>query len=291
MKILDTPRSRKLGQAVAYQSRYGLCLRTHVIPKRTVTEARERMWGFMGYYSRAWSVKLTQAQRDRWIVAAGNVVSESRLGCGPLTGQQFFESVNLARACIGLVQPLWEPPPRPVFPANPVGELTIVNAAQGPRLLLTVTGSVTEDIMVFGQAPCSAGRSKRRNVAYLGLLPPPENGLSDITDLYVAKYGPLKPGTKIFIVTRQQKDGWEGPLKETREIVPAAPEDRQVVAKATLPLTPYMHTGCTQDAQEIAWPAASCSHEGSERPEPDGNVAKSALGGSGVTSEGAGPPG
>jgi hypothetical protein len=111
-----------------------------------------------------------------------------------------------------------------VFGVNPVGPLSVVNGPNGPRLLLAVTGPVTEDIMVFGQAPCCAGRMKRRNVVYLGLLPTPENGLCDITDIYVAKYGPLRPGTKLFIVTRQQKNGWEGPLKETSEIVSAAPD-------------------------------------------------------------------
>ena len=77
--------------------------------------------------------------------------------------------------------------------------------------------------MVFGQAPCSAGRMKRRNVAYLGLLPTPEGGVSDITELYVARYGEPKPGEKVFIVTRQQKNGWEREDKVTSEIVPGKP--------------------------------------------------------------------
>ncbi len=69
--------------------------------------------------------------------------------------------------------------------------------------------------MVFGQAPCSAGRMKRRNVAYLGLLPAPEDGASDITDLYVAKYGTPNPGDKVFIVTCRNSDGWQSLLQET----------------------------------------------------------------------------
>ena len=87
----------------------------------------------------------------------------------------------------------------------------------------------------------------------------PENGVSDITEIYVAKHGTLRPGTKIFIVTRQQKNGWEGPLKETREVVPEAPEGQQATAKAALPLTPYMHTGCTGDAQGATQPVDPCS--------------------------------
>jgi len=279
MKILDTPRVNKLSNVVAYQGRNGLCLRTLVIPKRTVTAARERVWGSMAYFARAWSLILTQEQRERWIVAAGNVLSRPTLNqCGPLTGEQFFIQVNLSRACISL-PPIWEPPAREVFSANPVGGLSVVNTEQGPRLLLAVTGPVTEDIMVFGQAPCSPGRHKRRNIAYLGLLTPAEDGVADITDMYVAKYGPLRPGTKIFIVTRQQKNGWEGPLKETNAIIPrdeadpqsaiqspqsdsangvsVQPKGQQVPAEGALPLSLHMHTGCTSAAQGLVAPVTS----------------------------------
>ena len=313
MKILDTPRINKLGNAVAFQSRYGLCLRSHCIPKRTVSAARERVWGAMSYYSRAWSVKLTQQQRERWIVAAGNVLSKSTLGqYGPLTGEQFFVQVNLARACISL-PPYWDPPARETPGLSPVTGMSVLNGPQGPRLLLTVTGPVTADVMVFGQAPCSPGRHKRRNVAYLGLLRPSENGVSDITDIYVAKYGPLRPGTKIFIVTRQQKNGWEGPLKETNAIVPGGVEGpqsaahspqsesggvlptkvegHQATAEAALPLPPHMHTGCTRDAQGIVPLPAQWSQEGSKAVEPGGEAAKSVSGGSEVASGASGPPG
>ena len=78
--------------------------------------------------------------------------------------------------------------------------------------------------MVFGQAPCSAGRNKRRNVSYLGLLPPRMDGMSDITDLYKAKFGEPRPGTKVFIVTCQQKNGWQGFDQETSAVVPDRPE-------------------------------------------------------------------
>jgi len=105
------------------------------------------------------------------------------------------------------------------FGLNPVGQLIITNGEGGVRLLLNVTAPVAEDIMVFGQAPSSSGRRKRRNVSYLGLLPVPQAGLSDITDLYIARYGEPAVGQRVFIVTRQQKDGWEGFDQETHEIV------------------------------------------------------------------------
>jgi hypothetical protein len=109
-----------------------------------------------------------------------------------------------------------------------------------------------DDIMVFGQAPCSAGRSKRRNVSYLGLLRARQSGLIEITALYTARFGQPASGQKIFIVTRQQKDGWEGFDQETSEIVPPSPGSRQASATLALPLQVLMHKGCTRDTQGAA---------------------------------------
>ncbi len=67
-----------------------------------------------------------------------------------------------------------------------VREPTIVNGEQGVRLLVREDGPVNDPVMVSGQVPCKAGRSKRRNSACLGLLPPPESGVSDITEIYGA---------------------------------------------------------------------------------------------------------
>jgi hypothetical protein len=148
-------------------------------------------------------------------------------------------------------------------------------------MLLKAHGPVTDDVLVFGQAPCSAGRSKRRNVAYLGLLPPPKDGVSDITDIYIARYGAPKPGTKVFIVTRQQQNGWEGALKETSDIVPPAPEVQEAVPESALSLQPLMHTGCTRDAQRTAETPVPCCPDSGETREPGENAAKSALNGGG----------
>jgi hypothetical protein len=250
MKVLDIPSSGKRGIVVAYQSRYGLCHRALVVPANTQTPAREHMRRAFGDFARAWSRVLTQAQRDRWDEAGPKVNSATRLGSGPLTGQQHFQGINSARACIGL-PPLWEPPAPVVFDRNPVGQLIITNDERGVRLWLKVDASVTEDIMVFGQAPCSAGRRKRRNVSYLGLLPAAQDGLIDITALYIARFGEPRPGERVFIVTRQQRDGWEGYDQQTTEIVPAAPQLQQAIATAASTLQPQMHKGCTRDAQVI----------------------------------------
>ena len=43
---------------------------------------------------------------------------------------------------------------------------------------------------------------------FLGRLPPPTDGWSDITDLYKARYGEPKAGTAIWIRTCQHIDDW-----------------------------------------------------------------------------------
>src|ERR1019366_4080273 len=205
-------------------------------------------------FAPAWSRVLTQPQREAWNVAGPKVQSKTRLSSGPLTGQQLFQGLNSARFRIA-AKMLLTPPVPVIFEPSVVGRLTLTNGEGGVRLLLNVTGPVTEDIMVFGQAPCSAGRMKRRNVAYLGLLPAPQDGMSDITDLYVARYGEPRPGEKVFIVTRQQKDGWEGDDYETSEIVPEKPAVQQAVGTAALTLKVHMHKGCTRDVQGTIPPA------------------------------------
>ena len=175
---------------------------------RARTPARDHKRGAFGNLARVWGRTLTEAQRQAWKAAGLKVQSAKRLGqSGPLTGEQHFQGINSARAQIGR-EPLWEPPAQVRLGPSPVAQLIINNGEDGVRLLLKVAGPVIEDIMVFGQAPCSAGRTKRRNVSYLGLLPAPQGGMSDITEPYVARYGEPRVGEKVFIVTRRQKDGW-----------------------------------------------------------------------------------
>ena len=157
-------------------------------------------------------------------MAAGpKVQSRPRLGqSGPLTGEMHFAGINSARAGIG--RALLRRPPEPVvFGPNPVEELTISYAQGRLRFELRVSGPVTEDIMVLGAAPCSAGWRKCRKPAYLGLLPVPQNGMSDITEMYVERYGEPKAGERVFIRTRQQTNGWEGRDKDISEVVPIRP--------------------------------------------------------------------
>ena len=226
MKLLATPRTGSLGRETFYQSPFGQCARQRTTPRDKPSNRKAMARSHFGVSSREWGVKLTEAQRQRWNTAALNVPSQPWMGqYSHLSGQQFCVQINSTLRCIGQA-PVLEPPAPVVFAPNPVTGLEIVNdAEEGVRLWLNV-GTVNEDIMVFGQPPCSAGRMKHRRVYYLGLLGPASNGQSDITALYTARFGQPTPGQKVFIVTSQTKNGWKGVDSVFSAIVPPPPESK-----------------------------------------------------------------
>jgi hypothetical protein len=163
-----------------------------------------------------------------------------------------------------------------------VGDLTIgYDEAGNVQLLLTV-GAAVEDIMLFGEAPCSAGRMKHRRVCHLGLLGLATNGQYDITAPYVARYGQPAPGQKVFVVTCQHKNGWKAQDHVTSAIVPprllageqqgnqatkaeAAPttetqEAQALLAQGCSSLSRAMYKGSTPDARGL--------HKGLKRVHP-----------------------
>ena len=259
------------------------------------------MRALFGHNSQMWSGKLSQEQRDRWNAAGPQVMSHPQLAQkGPLTGQQFWQSVSSLRALVGLPPDL-EPPAPVVFKPSVAGRLVIENTEDGVRLFLAVSGELDTDIMVFGQEPCLAGRHKRRNVAYLGLLPPPIGGRSEITRLYKAKYGEPRPGRKVFIVTYQHKNGWKGMEQETRAIVPDRPEGQPAASRLSLPgvtapaetvdsQNPYMHKGGTRDAEGKVAPVGGPSPEGAKAGERGGKAAGAGFGGDSGGGEADGSP-
>ena len=126
MKSNETPRTNKIGNMVAYVSPYGQCYHAYCVPRNPRTEAQNRMRAIFGSASRGWNLRLTDAQRERWTLAAQTAPSHPSLGhYGHLSGQQLCIKINSTLLCIG--KPLVDEPPDPVvFSPNPVGALTIV---------------------------------------------------------------------------------------------------------------------------------------------------------------------
>jgi hypothetical protein len=290
MKIQETPRSGKCGQTVAWQSRFGLCLRQHVPQRPGLTPARQHVCTIFGINSQKWSAKLSDEQQNRWIMAGAQVMSHPRLATrGPLTGQQLWTGISTTRAIVGLPETL-EVPPIPAFSRSNVGPLIIETTPDSVRLFLAVSGDLTEDVMVFGQEPCSRGRFKRRNVSYLGLLPPPIGGRVEITYLYKTKFGSPRPGRKIFIVTCQEKDGWKAQPQETNATVPEPPPAPQALPEPSSSPALHMHTGCTGVAQGLAERPTSHPQASPEPGNGDGIAPKAPSAQGGGDDEPAGSP-
>jgi hypothetical protein len=181
------------------------------------------MRDIFGSSSRGWGLKLTEPQRQHWAQAALTAPSHPSLGqYSHLSGQQLCVKINSTLRCVGQAT-LDEPPAPVVFGPNPVGDLLIVNDEEGGVRLLLSVDPATEDIVLFGQAPCSAGRMKHRRVCFVGLLEPATNGQCDITAPYVALFGQPRPGQKVFVVTCQQKNGWKAQDHVASAIVPPSP--------------------------------------------------------------------
>ncbi len=223
MKVLDTPRTGRIGPLVAYPSDFGQCFRTLVVPHDPKSLAQSRVRVSFGVSSQGWGRKFTELQRQHWNQAALTVPSYPSLQqYSHLSGQQLCVKINSTLRCVGQ-PPVDEPPAPVVFSPNCVGDLTIDYDEAGNVRLLLAVGTAVEDIMLFAQAPCSAGRMKHRRVNYLGLLGPATHGLCDITAAFVAKHGEPRPGQKIFVVTCQHKNGWKAPEHVTSAIVPPRP--------------------------------------------------------------------
>ena len=219
-KKLDVPQSGKLGNIVNVLTRYGQVERQYVPPANPQAPDQQAIRANWARVSARWRT-LTPAQRAAWRVSGRDARTTARLGRSvALNGYNYYVRVNSARAAIGL--PLLDVPPNvPQFPLNPVGELLITNQAGVITLRLQVPSLPVEHTCVYGAAPCSAGISCVQHLPFLGLLPAPVEGLSDITNLYVARYGVPGVGKAVFVRTRQHIDGWNDLFKQTSAIVPA----------------------------------------------------------------------
>jgi hypothetical protein len=220
MKELDVPKSGKLGNTVSYKSRYGQITRQYVVPRDPHTEAQMDRRASFGRARFLWG-KLTDEQRFGWNnSAAGNRTEPSLNQSGRLSGYLLFMRINCNLAAIGLPM-IQDPPDTPRFGANPVGPLSITNTNSVISLKLKVSRTPAADIVVFASKPHSAGTTYVDHFTILDLLPDPDRGWSNVSELYLAKYPVLPVGKRVFIRTVQQIDGWQDLPKQTSALVPA----------------------------------------------------------------------
>jgi hypothetical protein len=221
MKELDIPKCGTRGTAVYYRTPYGQISRQYVVPHDPRTADQVERRAAFGQARFLWRT-LRDEQRLAWARAASGRRTRARLGqSSRLSGYLLFVQINCNLAAIGLPMVL-DPPAAPRFPANPVGQLFITNNNGSVGFQLSVASTPVQFTIVFGSRPRSAGTTFEDHFTILGLLPEPEQGMSSIGGLYLAKWPVVPVGSRIFIRTVQQINGWEDLPVQTSAIVPPA---------------------------------------------------------------------
>jgi len=207
MKISSIPKSGRVGSVIFLDTRHGKVVRSYVRPRDPRTAQQQSKRSSLVAVCNRWRT-LSPEQHGAWRVTAANNTFLAETGRRVrLNGYNFFVSLNLRRAVLGLSQ-FDLPPAKPDFPRNPVAELVITNTGDEITIKLRVPSPPAQYTLVQGAAPIRTGVRCVQHFPFLGLLPPPIDGWSDITALYVARYGVPKVGTAIWIRTCQHIDGW-----------------------------------------------------------------------------------
>ncbi len=146
-----------------------------------------------------------------------------------MSGQRYFVSVNARRIFDGLAV-LTEPPaPGRREVKRVLKQFVITNRRGRITLKLKVSPVRGARYSVWGSRPMNLGRSRCDRCPWLGPLPPPKGGWSEITGLYFRKHGnyimahelPLV-GKRIYIRVREERDDGPPLYEEKRAVVPAA---------------------------------------------------------------------
>jgi hypothetical protein len=187
--------------------------------KKAPTPDQRRARGEMRMLSAAWN-NLTEEQRQAW---NGEARANRRGGVAARSprrsGRRSFFKANSRR--LALRQDLLtDPPGSGSVSPFPIVRLVITNHGGRIALKLRLASGRAEGVMVSASRPCNAGVTVGRKFCRIGLLPDPERGMIDITELYVARFGLLPVGKKIFIRVQQMHDYMGSVVQTTSAIVP-----------------------------------------------------------------------
>jgi hypothetical protein len=217
-KVIGPPQSGRVGIVVYRVTRTGLVASQFVVPRNPRLPRQQLGRAKFGMVSGHWR-ELSPEDQDAWCLGGADPYTMSRLGrTTPLPGYHYYTRINNARAAICLSR-FNRPPVVPSFGLNTTGPLAITIIDGVIALELPVVSLPTQYVLVEGAAPCSAGIRYAKHYPFLGFLPEPVDGFSDITALYFDCYGVPPVGAAIFIRTRQHIDGWTDSPIMTRAVV------------------------------------------------------------------------
>jgi hypothetical protein len=206
MKIQDIPQTGKLGLTVTWPGRNGLIRRILVTPKNPRTDRQLEVRDLL--VQQAWRFDaLTDAQQDAWNVAAAGYQSTPTLGqSGPLTGLQLFVRINCKLSLLGQ-DAMDAPPAAPQFPAVAPQSLVITNTGGVVAVKLICPTNPGENTVLRASPPQNSAVRACRNFRIIGTCPAPAQGSADITSLYVAEFGAVPVGKRLFVQASTMVDG------------------------------------------------------------------------------------
>jgi hypothetical protein len=210
MKVRRGKFSGAIGNEVYVNTKHGQVVRSRPRRPPPATPGRERARTNLGRVASVWRT-LSDQQFAAWAAAA------KKEGMLPY---RFFCQINATLVAYGQPRVL-VPPRRERLRPNPIEAPEIRNRRGVITLRLRVPQAPAEFTFVFGVPWCSRGISvPRTNGVLLGRLPDAVQGWSDITDLYLNKFGKPPAGSRVFIWTRQLVNGRKDALKRTFADVP-----------------------------------------------------------------------
>jgi hypothetical protein len=215
------PTSGSIGTETYLIGRHGQVVRDRVTPANPRTSPQTMQRSILATVAARWRT-LTDGQRTAWASAATSHQTKPRLGTsGPLTGEQLFCRINAVLQTFGLDQ-ADVPPAYPVFPSLAPQGLVITNTAGTIAIKLTCPTNPGDNTVLRASAPCSAGIARTPRQVLIGTVPTPIAESSNITSLYVARYGVPGVASRLFVTCNMFTDGWESQLVTFTAVVPAA---------------------------------------------------------------------
>ena len=201
------PKSGRVGSVVYVDGKQGKLARAFVPPRNPRTAYQQDHRKNVPAVTSRWHT-LTPEQSVAWRAATVNMFYVNKAGRQVrVSGYHHFVSLNVLRADLHLPQ-FDLPPAAPAFHRSPVEELDVTYTGGRVSIRLRLLSPPDQHILVEGARPVRTGVRTVQHFPILGLLPPPVDGRSDITELYVSRYGEPKPGTAIWIRASRYTDGW-----------------------------------------------------------------------------------
>ena len=205
--------SGRVGDKVYVNGRFGQLVRPYVPPRNPQSPCQMANRQAFGALASQWR-GLVPEVRFAWCAAA------IRDGLR-ISGYSYFMKLNAPRIHIGLARLDYPPSQRPGFNVNGVAEVAVVVSGGQASIKLHVPSPPGQYTLVEVAAPVSAGVRFVQGYRYVGLLPAPVDGWSDITELVVGRFGEPPRGKVVYIRIRQQIDGWMDAGKVLSALVPS----------------------------------------------------------------------